>query len=106
MSTDRIRELNDRCRQAWLRDVFITQGVQALGSAAVSAICEKVQKFNDFAPANDPYREHDFGAFDHDGTRIFWKIDYYDLTLSCGSEDPSDPTKTRRVLTILLADEY
>jgi uncharacterized protein DUF3768 len=33
-------------------------------------------------------------------------IDYYDPTEEFGSQDPADPTKTVRVLTILLADEY
>ena len=55
---------------------------------------------------DDPYGEHDFGAFDHAGQRIFWKIDCYDPTEEFGSEDPADPSKTMRVLTILLADEY
>jgi hypothetical protein len=34
------------------------------------------------------------------------KIDNYDPTLSGGSEDPSDPAQTVRVLTLMLADEY
>ena len=29
-------------------------------------------------PDNDPYAEHDFGSFEHDGQTIFWKIDLYD----------------------------
>jgi hypothetical protein len=57
-------------------------------------------------PDNDPFEEHDFGSFEHDGERIFWKIDYYDRSLTKGSGAPSDPAQTRRVLTIMLASEY
>ena len=62
--------------------------------------------FEDFTPDNDPHGEHDFGAFEHAGKRIFWKIDYYDAACENGSEDPADASKTTRVLTIMLADEY
>ena len=69
-------------------------------------ILAKVRNFSQFTPDNDPYGEHDFGAFDHGGERIFWKIDYYDIELEHGSPDPADPEVTTRVLTILLADEW
>ncbi|WP_396127320.1 DUF3768 domain-containing protein [Acidicapsa acidisoli] len=59
-----------------------------------------------FTTDDDPHGERDFGAFEHNGERIFWKIDYYDATLTYGSEDAADPTKTIRVLKILLASEY
>ena len=83
-----------------------TSGICALPQKDQSAIREKVELFNDFTPDNDPHKERDFGAFEHNGERIFWKIDYYDTTLSKGSEDPSDPKQTVRVLTIMLASEY
>jgi Protein of unknown function (DUF3768) len=55
---------------------------------------------------NDPHGEHDFGHFEIAGQKFFWKIDYYDAAMEFGSEDPADPTKTTRVLTIMLASEY
>lgn len=42
----------------------------------------------------------------HDGTPIFWKIDYYDRKVEFGSENPADPAQTTRVLTLMLAQEY
>jgi hypothetical protein len=86
--------------------VVQTQGICALTSVAQAAIREKVERFEAFTPNNDGYHEHDFGSFEHAGERIFWKIDYYDCTLTKGSENPSDPSQTVRVLTIMLASEY
>lgn len=103
-----IAALNDLARTAMgvACRLVQTAGVSALAPDQQSAIREKVERFSEFTADNDPYGEHDFGAFEHAGERIFWKIDYYDRTLSCGSEDPSDPRQTVRVLTIMLASEY
>jgi hypothetical protein len=105
---EKIATLNDACRNAMglAGKVYQTRGIVALSAEDQSAIREKVESFDNFTPDNDPYGERDFGAFDHNGDRIFWKIDYYDTTLTYGSEDPSDPKQTVRVLTIMLASEY
>ena len=70
----------------------------------------QVQKFDAFTLDNDPRGEREFGAIDFDwggyGERIFWKIDYYDKELRFGSPDPSDPAKTTRILSIMLASEW
>jgi len=104
----RIAWLNDLCRTAMgvAGRVVQTQGICAMAPADQSAIREKVERFDAFTPDNDPHHERDFGSLEHAGERIFWKIDYYDRTMSEGSEDPSDPAQTTRVLTIMLASEY
>ena len=103
----KIRELNDNLRQNFSGGrVMLTRGVADLPLATRLKIMQKVQSFNNFNPSNDPYSEHDFGAFDLEGVTYFWKIDYYDLNYEYLSIDPSDTTITNRVLTIMLADEY
>jgi hypothetical protein len=84
----------------------MTPGVAALGQDAVQRIVKTIAVFDDFCHANDPYEEHDFGSFDAEGKTIFFKIDYYDRSLSMHSPDASDPTVTERVITIMLAEEY
>lgn len=105
--TNRIRELNDIFRSTWLTGtVLMISGIKSLPDAIQSSIVEAVQKFNAFTPDNDPHGEHDFGSVIIEEHRVFWKIDYYDRTMQYGSEDPANPTVTKRVLTIMLAEEY
>jgi hypothetical protein len=100
-----VTELNDAFRIALTR-ATVTRGVAALPLAARNEIISLVRGFGAFDDDNDPYGEHDFGAVEHAGVRYFWKIDYYDLQLRGASPDPADPTVTRRVMTIMRADEY
>jgi len=65
-----------------------------------------VREFNDFSDENDPWGEHDFGALEIAGEKVFFKLDYYDPSLSFGSENPANEAITHRVLTIMLASEY
>ena len=65
-----------------------------------------VRVFDYFNEDNDPHGEHDFGSFELANFTFFWKIDYYDKDCQFGSEDPANPVKTTRVLTIMLAREY
>jgi uncharacterized protein DUF3768 len=105
--TDAIRALNDRLRQDFSTGhAVITAGVAALGAEAVARIVKTIAVYDEFCHANDPHGEHDFGAFEADGQVIFFKIDYYDRSLSVHSTDPADPAVTERVITVMLADEY
>jgi hypothetical protein len=107
--TDRIRALNDDLRQnisGGRGHAVMTTGIAALGAEAVARIVKTIEVYDDFCHANDPHEEHDFGAFDAEGARIFFKIDYYDSTMTVHSPDPSDPAVTQRVITIMLAEEY
>jgi len=105
--SDRIRLLNDTCRTTCVGgQVLMTAGVNALTDEAKATVLSTVRTFADFSGDNDPHGEHDFMNFEHDGVTYFGKIDYYAPDMQGGSEDPSDPQKTTRVLTIMRADEY
>ena len=102
-----IQKLNDNFRKTFSGGkVMLTLGINTKPSNEIAEIIRKVKQFNNFTAANDPYEEHDFGSFDYKGQRIFWKIDYYDRNLQYLSEDPADASKTIRVMTSMLADEY
>jgi hypothetical protein len=106
-ATQSIAHLNDQARTTLTNcKLIITQGIDLLGAEAVDCILHLVRRFDDFSNRNDPFGEHDFGAIEYVGNTVFWKIDYYDLDLMHHSPDPSDPHVTRRVLTIMLGEEY
>jgi hypothetical protein len=103
----RIRELNDLLRRTFTGGkVVMTDGVAALSEGSLAQLLEKVRSFDKFTNDNDPYGEHDFGSVELEGVTYFFKHDYYAPDMDGGSEDPADPTKTTRVLTIMRADEY
>ena len=107
--TGRIRELNDAFRKnpfVGRGRFMLTQGIVGLSDDERREVIELVLGFTAFTEANDPHTEHDFGAMDFKGQKIFWKIDYYTPDLKHGSPDPADPAVTCRVLTVMLASEY
>jgi hypothetical protein len=106
-NSDRIRLLNDNFRTTFVGgQVVMTQSVSELQIDEKARIILAVQSFTDFDAENDPHGEHDFGNFELAGENYFFKVDYYSPDLKGGSEDPADPEKTTRVLTIIRADEY
>ena len=114
--TETIARQNDRFRISLGTDddipgrIVLTQGLNALMADHGPEILRKLCAFADFSQDNDPYGNRDFGVFTvgHPGDteRVSWKIDLYDVDYLYGSESPSDPAQTRRVLTLLLPSEY
>lgn len=103
----KIRELNDTLRRQFTGGkVMLSDGVNALPDMVKAAALQFMAQYHNFTPENDPHGEHDFGAFTLCNRRFFWKVDYYDKSLEFGSEDPADPAKTIRVLTLILGEEY
>lgn len=108
-STCKIRALNDQLRSTLSSEfgrVNITVRVNNLSVLMKARISAVVMSFDKFDEENDPHSEHDFGAIEIEGETYFFKIDYYDKTFMFGSEDPSDPEKTARVMTIMHASDY
>ncbi len=103
----RVRRLNDALRCGGLGgSIHVTTGISGLGAAGVREVLAAVAGFDTFTADNDPWREHDCATLTVAGHTILFKIDYYDLALAGGSEDPGDPHVTCRVLTVMLAEEY
>jgi hypothetical protein len=65
-----------------------------------------VADYADWHEGNDPYSEHDFGSITVFGEKLLWKIDYYHPDHDTHAPDPSNVETCRRVLTIMLAEEY
>jgi hypothetical protein len=102
-----IRALNDRFRTTLSGGrVLMTAGVAALAEETTARVLTAVRSFTAFTADNDPWREHDFGAMEVDGNKIFFKIDCLCPTCDMASEDAADTAKTVRVMTIMLASEY
>ena len=105
----RIRELNDELRR-WgtglnVRAVMagsLAQADQEFQSKALRAM----RNFDAFTPGDDPYGQHDFGAFTVEGRRLIFKIDYYSLDEETGSDHPEDPNVTIRMLSLFFAEDY
>ena len=104
---EKIAALNDVLRKEGRGGMIVeTQGIQALSNDTRQQVYMAIRTFDDFTPENDPHKEHDFAARTVEGHRINWKVDYYDPSMTYLSEDPANSEITKRVMTIMLAEEY
>jgi len=99
--------LNDLLRTKGIGgEIFGSPGVSSLSHYLQKRILKAVADFKGFEDISDPCHRRNFGAVDVDGRIFFFKIEAYDPSLQFLSEDPNDPDKTCRIMTIMCADEY
>lgn len=109
----RIAELNDLCRQGFDRTARIVITATCLaalcqGEGRAAEIVAQAEVFAAvrryiFGPGDGPERSR--GEFVVRDCAVRFTIDYYDLALEWGSENPADPTVTTRVMTIMLPED-
>ena len=122
--TARIARLNDLARNAMgvACTAIATVGFRSLPASDQSCVRELIETYDAFTEDNDPHGERDFGTIyqlgdgqwtterprlsEDERERVFWKLDCYDRDFRFDSEDAANPAVTRRVLTIMLAEEY
>ena len=110
---ERIARLNDRARSGFdpsARILFTRGCLDTFCSgdtpSGLLAQAELIKAIRRHQLEEDPYGERDFGSLTFRDKKVFFKIDYYDLDLEFGSEDPADAAISCRVVTIMLASEY
>ena len=102
-----IAQLNDKLRKTGTGGmVVITRSVAHLPGFDAAALAAALAGYDGFDADNDPHGERDFGDVRLWDTDLLWKIDYYDTNLEFGSDDPASDKATRRVLTVMLSEDY
>lgn len=97
-----IAQLNDQLRKSCEGGtVVITRNVRSLDGFNARELVTALANYDGFDEDNDPHGERDMGDFELFNTALYFKIDYYDLDLKFGSEDPADTNITHRVITIM-----
>ena len=102
-----IARLNDHFRftgeDGW---VFLSAGVAAQAVPVKDAIVHAVRNFDTFTSDSDPDGAHEYGMLTIHELQIIWEITYYRRDLGKAESDPADPATTKRVMAIMLAEEY
>jgi Protein of unknown function (DUF3768) len=103
----KVRELNDQLRRFGRGGMIVmTDGIATSDRQTITSIFAAIAAFDAFTEDNDPWGEHDCAILNVAGLNVMYKIDYFDRSRTYHSPNPSDPTVTTRVMTIMQADEY
>ncbi|QOT74534.1 DUF3768 domain-containing protein (plasmid) [Sphingobium fuliginis] len=113
-TVERIGELNDRARHGLdrtakrvvTRTCLMTIAGSESDVALFVAQARIIQALRQWEPPVGDRSERDLGYFELDGHRLMFKCDYYAPGLEWGSENPADPDRTIRVITVMLPSDY
>ena len=110
--TEQIARLNDRCRQGFdrtARTIITRSCMAALGAIDVAsrivAQARAMRGVRNYVFPSGAHPSRDRGDFELSGTCVYFVIDYYDLALEYGSENPADTSVTTGVMTIMLRED-
>ena len=102
-----IAQLNDQLRKTGQGGtIMVTRSVMNLTGFEAGLLAEALAEYDAFDADNDPHGERDFGDLTLFGADLLWKVDYYDVSLQFGSDDPADSAITKRVLTVMTASDW
>ncbi len=104
-----IAQLNDTLRQRGEGGtIMVTRNVLHLPGFDPAALQTALAEYQGFCVDSDPHGERDFGDLTLFGASLLWKVDYFASysNFQFGSDDPADPSITKRVLTVMLAEEW
>jgi len=101
------RHLGDPSKTNVKGVVHLTRSVNTLPDQEQTELYADIAAFSLFREDNDVWGEHDYGRVEARFGEFYFKIDYFENS-DCehGSPDPSDLTRTYRVMTIAAVEEY
>ncbi len=110
--TEQVARLNDRCRRGFDRTarIVITRScMAAFGGDDVAfrivAQARIMRGVRNYVFPSGAHPSRDRGNFELSGICVYFVIDYYDLALQYGSENPANTNVTTRMLTIMLRED-
>lgn len=86
--------------------LVMTAGVAARSDAFRAELIGALIAYDTSDTDSDPYGLHEMGVLEIEGEKVWFKFDLYDENFEYRSEAPTDPSRTRRVLTLLFPSEY
>lgn len=98
--------VNSRAYGTAFHQVLVTPGIARLAQLDQALIFHEVYRKIETAHVVDSGEEIDFGLLCVAAQDIIFKIDTYTNSPSAINPDESSAAMSRRVLTIMLADEY